>query len=1201
MMAMMAGCHREPAASLETPGTNSSSSTDALPPSSSSIPLRTIASLKAAWTAENDNAFVRVRGTVLDERLGEYIVVNDGTETIFAETHQAGLPAVTEQVDLEGQPVSDGYSVGLKNAVASPVEAISSNFQESASSARPAKLPLLDKVWKIRDLPEEKAAWHYPVQLRGIVTVNAHYKDYFFVQDDSAGISIQMQTNSTSPKPGDFVKIEGVSDPGNYSPIVLASNVTVISSGRLPLPKPETLFQLATGQDGSQWIEVRGVVRSMSFSNGIAQINLSDLSGMITVKVPAEREPVQLLDAIVRINGACGSTANEKRQLVRSVLWASSLDDVHVEEPGVTDPFSLPVQPIASLNRFHPRQTLQHRINLAGLVTMCDFNSFFIEDADAGVHVMALPGQLKQGDYMMASGYPSLGDYGYVLRNVVFKVIGHRRLPAPQQLTEETNLVPEWHDRWVQADARLLQHMKIDAADVLTLQIGNRVFEAQCLASDSARMKNLDPGSLLRVTGLYRVLADEARVPRSFQLTLPSEQDVQILEEPTWWTVAHTANVVGIMAVIIGATILWVMMLRRKVREQTAGFQRSERKFRMLVEQSLVGVYIIQDDRFVYVNPRMAEIFGYTPEEMTASCHLMDVVLQEDRPLVLKQIRRRLAGEIEFAHYFFRGRRKDGCVIQIEVLGRHTEFGGKSAVLGMLMDVTERELAQDKIAEQARMLDLAGDAIIVSDMENRILYWNQSAQRIYGWTAQESFGGVAFEKMRIDPVEFNNARQALLQDYKWHGEFNHRDANGGEIVVEARWTLVRDAHGKPASILAINTDITQAKKLEAQFLRTQRLESIGVLAGGIAHDLNNIFAPILMSCQLLEMSPDESERRQLQETILVNTRRAADLVKQILTFARGTNGRRIPAHPHQVIQELRKILDETLPKSIQLQVNLASDGATIAADTIQLHQVLMNLCINARDAMPDGGILTLAVADIEMKRPRTLTSGEIKPGSYVVFSVTDNGIGMAPEIRERIFEPFFTTKEVGRGTGLGLSTALGIVKSHGGFINVSSAAQHGSCFQVYLPALVSNHEPAAQIPHKDAPLVRGHDELILVVDDEPAIRNIAKRTLQMFGYRVLTANDGQEAIACYLDHKNEIALVLMDMMMPVLDGPAAIDALVQINPEIKIIAASGLTTESQVKCPAVRAFLRKPYAAEDMLNAISEVLHSKNGGKQAAH
>jgi len=1143
-------------------------------------------------------AMVRIRGTVLDEQPGEYIVIHDETGTILAETHQAILPKVKEQIDLEGQPVSDGDSVSLKNAVAAPLATGgSTNSEASILPVKPAKLPLLTKVWEIRDLPAEKAAWHYPVRLRGVVTVISKVNHYFFVQDDSAGISVLMEGISTNLNPGNLVDVEGASDPGKFSPIVLASNVTVLGSAPLPEAKQETLFQLATGQYGSQWIEVRGVVRSMSCSNGMARLNLRDLDGTIPVNVPAEREPVQLLDAIVRIRGACGSESNDKRQFMGFTMWASSLDDVKVEEPGALDPLSLPAQPIASLDQFHPSETLQHRVTVAGIVTYVHPGGsafFFLQDAEAGVKVeVPSTGRLKAGDYVLASGYPGLGGFGDLLQNAVFKVIGHRQMPPPDKLVNTETLDPFLHDRWVQVEARFLHFSKIGDEDVLTLQIGSRIFDARITSPTSSRIKQLEPESLLQVTGNYRVLSDEAHLPKSFQIAVPSEEEIKILKEPSWWTIEHASEVLGGMAVLIGATALWIIMLRRKVRQQTASLKQSERKFRTLVEQSLVGVYIIQDEQFVYVNPRLAAIFGYTPEELTISGKKMaEAVHPEDLPLVQKQIRRRIDAETATAHYSFRGRCKDGSIIHVEVLGSRTEFGGKPAVLGMLLDVTESKLAQDKIAEQARMLDLASDAIIVSDLEDRILYWNQSAQRIYGWTAQEAVGGIVFEKMRVNPAEFQKARQALLQDHQWHGEFTHADQHGGEIIVESRWTLVHDPQGKPDSILAINTDITHSKKLEAQFLRTQRLESIGVLAGGIAHDLNNVLAPILMSGHLLEMNSDSPERGKWISSILTSTQRAANLVRQILTFARGTDGRRAPMQPQHLLEELRKILNETLPKSIRLRINDAPDARTIVADATQLHQVLMNLCINARDAMPNGGELTVAVANVELDEHDATTNGKVSPGPYVVFSVTDTGSGMTPEICERIFDPFFTTKEIGKGTGLGLSTALGIVKSHGGFINLDSKPGQGSCFKVYLPAQTTV-QPGAEKQPKNNAILRGNNELIMVVDDEAPVRNIARQTLKIFGYRVITANDGAEAIACYVRQKDEIALVLLDMMMPVLDGPATIHALAQINPEIKIIATSGLTSEAQVAGPLIRVFLPKPYTAEKMLNAIHEVLHSK--------
>jgi hypothetical protein len=503
-IALAGGCGQKPPGQLEfahatpapAPLTTKVSPGDPTNPAviSGWEPLVKISSLNAIPTESTTNT-VRVLGKVLDEQPGEFIALNDGTGTILAETHQATLPPVNELADLSGQPFADGYAVSLKNAVARLVTSRSgTNQDDTTPPVPPAGLPLLTKIWMIRDLPAEKAAWHYPVRLRAVVTVNAHYQGYFFAQDDSAGITVRLPEISTGLNPGDLVDIQGVSDPGGFSPIVLASNVTVAGSAPLPAARPETLFQLATGQDGSQWIEVRGVIRSVTYNptNELAQLNLKDLSGTITVNVRADHEPLELLDAIVRIRGACGSKANEKREFVASTLWASSLAEVQIEEPGLADPLSQPVQPIASLNQFHPRQTLQHRLNIAGVVTLVDEEFFFIQDTDSGVRVQAATGEkVKPGDYVMAAGYPGLGDYGNLLQNAVFKVIGHRSVPVPLPITVENPLDPRLHDRWVQVRARFLHYNKIGPVDVLTLQLGNRIFDARFIAPVSLRMKTL--------------------------------------------------------------------------------------------------------------------------------------------------------------------------------------------------------------------------------------------------------------------------------------------------------------------------------------------------------------------------------------------------------------------------------------------------------------------------------------------------------------------------------------------------------------------------------------------------------------------------------------------------------------------------------------------------------------------------------------
>ena len=415
--------------------------------------------------------------------------------------------------------------------------------------------------------------------------------------------------------------------------------------------------------------------------------------------------------------------------------------------------------------------------------------------------------------------------------------------------------------------------------------------------------------------------------------------------------------------------------------------------------------------------------------------------------------------------------------------------------------------------------------------------------------------------------------------------------DGEEIVVESRWTLVRDEKGQPASILVINTDVTERKRTESQFLRAQRMESIGTLAGGIAHDLNNVLSPILMAVQLLELKAKDESTRKLLEVLKTNAERGGNMVRQVLSFARGVDGERVALQPKHLINEIVKIMRDTLPKSIEITFHFSDDLWIISADATQVHQVLMNLCVNARDAMPTGGTITIKAENVFVDEDYARMHLEAKPGRFVVITVADIGTGMAPEALSRIFEPFFTTKDMSKGTGLGLSTALTIVKSHGGFVNVDSEVGKGSQFGVYFPAFETEDPTRISMPQTDLPL--GHGELVLVVDDEDAIRQITRSTLETFGYKVLTASDGTEAVALYAQHRNEIAVVLTDMLMPFMDGPATIRALQKMNPKVKIIAASGLTAghkAGEASLEGVKVFLSKPHTAEKLLKALAEVL-----------
>lgn len=502
----------------------------------------------------------------------------------------------------------------------------------------------------------------------------------------------------------------------------------------------------------------------------------------------------------------------------------------------------------------------------------------------------------------------------------------------------------------------------------------------------------------------------------------------------------------------------------------------------------------------------------------------------------------------------------------------------------------DRQKADARLREQASLLDKAQDAILVRDVEDRIVYWNRSAERLYGWTAAEAVGQPVRDLLYRDPAAFLAATAATKSAGEWTGEIEQITRDGQVRIVEGHWTLVRDDQGTPTSVLAINTDITERKQLEQQYLRAQRLESIGTLAGGIAHDLNNVLAPIVMSIDLLRSGEKEPERLETLATIEESARRGADMVRQVLSFARGEDSRQVDVQVRPLIVDLAKIVRETFPRNIRIEEALDPDLRNLSADPTQLHQVLLNLLVNARDAMPDGGLIRIVASNLDIDAHYAAMNIDAREGGYVAIDVEDTGSGMPPDVLDRIFDPFFTTKEPGRGTGLGLSTSLAIVKRHGGFIRAYSVAGRGSRFRVYLRAEAQAAGGSPEAPALDVP--RGRGETVLVVDDEGPIRTIARQTLQALGYQVLLASDGVEGLDVYRQHQPDIALVLTDIMMPAMDGLAMVEALRELNPTAKVIGTSGLTTSAHAAgvTGGVAWFLPKPYSALTLARAVASAL-----------
>ncbi len=535
----------------------------------------------------------------------------------------------------------------------------------------------------------------------------------------------------------------------------------------------------------------------------------------------------------------------------------------------------------------------------------------------------------------------------------------------------------------------------------------------------------------------------------------------------------------------------------------------------------------------------------------------------------------------------------------------------------LFIDITERKRAEEalrkahdelelRVQERTAELEKANKALLESeasykgltesiddlfyamDRELRYIYWNKASEALTGILAKDAIGKSLYEL--FPEVKGTEAERSYIEALKTRQpkRFEYEYQLGDKKLI-----FEINAYPTKDGLSVIAKDITEKKIFEGHLLRAQRMESIGVLTGGIAHNLNNLLTPIMMSLQTLKQKFKDEQSQKLLTILENNSQRSADLIKQILSFSRGIEGERAPLHVANIVSEIEKIIKETFPRNTEIRTNMPIDIWTISGDATQLHQVIMNLCVNARDAMSDGGILGISAENFSIDENYARIHTDAKVGSYVVISVSDTGIGIPPKIVDRIFEPFFTTKEFGKGTGLGLSTSLAIVKSHGGFINVNSEVGKGTTFRLYLPATSAEMQ---NVEEQQLELPTGHGELVLIAEDEDSVREVTISSLEANGYKVLAANDGADAVALYAQNADKIKVVLMDMMMPVMDGEASIRAIRKINPDVKVIVVSGLAEKdklAKIESTRAQAILPKPYTAERLLKAMHEVLSTK--------
>ena len=639
------------------------------------------------------------------------------------------------------------------------------------------------------------------------------------------------------------------------------------------------------------------------------------------------------------------------------------------------------------------------------------------------------------------------------------------------------------------------------------------------------------------------------------------------------------------------AALVFMTDITERLRMQAA-LEESEEWYRTLVEESFDGVFVQKGFKIIFASLRLHQMLGYSVGELEGLDHW--VVYHPDyQGITRERAAARMRGEEVVSQYEVKLQRKDGTSFEGEVSARPVTVKGELGVQVWVRDISKPKRSEEVQRRLATAVEQAAEAIVVTDTKGSIQYVNPAFERITGYTREEVLGqnpGV-LKSGEHDEKFYRNLWDTIKRGDVWTGRFTNRKKDGSLYHEEATISPVRDSSGTIISFVAVKRDVTEHIRLSTQLLQAQKMEAVGTLAGGIAHDFNNLLQVTLGYSELLlaEKEEDDPEYADLSR-ILQAAKNGAELVQRLLTFSRKVEPKPIPLDLNRRIVQVEKLLKRTIPKMIDIRMHLSDDLAEINADPIQMEQVLMNLAVNARDAMPDGGRLILETKNVTLDDEYCRLQVGAGPGECVLLTVSDTGHGMDKTTVEHIFEPFYTTKELGRGTGLGLAMVYGIVRQHEGFITCYSEVGRGTTFNVYFPAIERHLEPGVEMT---GVMPAFGTETILLVDDEAFVRDLGQRILSNAGYTVLTAANGIEALDLFTRKEKQIDLVVLDLIMPEMGGEASLKELLKIDPGVKVLVASGYSADPSMRGPlelGAKGFVSKPFRLKELLRQVRKVL-----------
>ena len=639
--------------------------------------------------------------------------------------------------------------------------------------------------------------------------------------------------------------------------------------------------------------------------------------------------------------------------------------------------------------------------------------------------------------------------------------------------------------------------------------------------------------------------------------------------------------------------IVWEVDESRKAEEgREEALRASEKKYRNLVDNALVGIYKTDlRGNILYANEALIKMMEFESYEAMKSVGVFPRYSNlDDRDIFIKTIKET-------------GKVND---LEVDLLTQSSSL--KNVILtgvlegdvisGMILDVTERKQAVEELIRLATAVEQAADSVIISDRKGTIHYVNPAFERLSGFSSADIVGKNfrVLKSDRHDETFYREMLKTITSGRAWAGRISNRMKDGSLRQFETTISPIRDSSGVIVNFVSVNRDVTQEVALEAQLFQAQKMEAVGTLAGGIAHDFNNLLQVIQGYTEVLqnEVGRNKTSFEALQK-IHRSAKRGAELTRQLLTFSRKVQSERRPLDLNREVEQVKRLLERTIPKMIEIELYLSECPAVVSADPIQVEQAIMNLAVNAKDAMPEGGKIVIETGRVRLDEQFCKTHLGARPGEYVLLTISDTGNGMDREILEHVFEPFYTTKDVGKGTGLGLAMVYGIVKNHEGYILCYSEARTGTTFKIYLPAMVQRGEKQKTEDVKDS--FKGGDETILLVDDEEYIRELGVELLTDAGYDVLTATDGEGALALYSKERENIDLVILDLVIPGMGGKKCYEEILKINRNAKILIVSGYSANGPGKDAieaGAKGFVGKPFDVSHLLETIRGILDEES-------